>query len=311
MGRAKERFVYLFMPSKFSADLRLLAFVELVKPELTGLTVMTGMVAFLFAGGQPYDLRGVTMVGLAMFLVGASAAAWNQYMERGQDLMMKRTERRPVPSGRIAALEAAFVGSASGIAGMGGLLLWFGVLPALLAGLTLGIYLGVYTPMKRRTDWNTAVGAIPGALPTLIGWSAATGGISLGGWIFFALVFFWQFPHFFSLAWMYRADYARAGYQMLPLHDDIQGTRTNRYNLISTAVLIALTSCLTFAGLSDITFLVVGSLLGVSFLSIAALVRHQQKIADQASAGRIPRKLFFASLLYLPLLLLSALLTRV
>ena len=311
MGRAKERFVYLFMPSKFSADQRLLAFVELVKPELTGLTVMTGMVSFLFAGGRPYDLPGVTMLGVSMFLVGASAAAWNQYMERGHDVLMKRTERRPVPSGRIAAVEAALVGVASGLVGIGGLLLWFGVLPALLAGLTLGIYLGLYTPLKRRTEWNTVVGAIPGALPTLIGWSAATGGITLGGWIFFALLVFWQFPHFFSLAWMYRIDYARAGYQMLPLHDDIQGTRTNRYNLLSVLVLIVLTSCLTFIGFSDRTFLLIGSILGVAFLSVAALVRHQQKIADQASAGRIPRKLFFASLLYLPLLLLSALLTRI
>jgi protoheme IX farnesyltransferase len=172
------------------------------------------------------------------------------------------------------------------------------------------LYLAVYTPLKRITAWNTAIGAVPGALPTLIGWSAAAGSVSLPGWILFAILLVWQFPHFFSLAWMYRADYARAGYRMLPVQDDIRGTRTNRYNLLSILALLVLTSSFAMAGFAGTKFLVVSLLGGVGFFAVAWIVRRQQKSADNATVGRIPRKLFFASLLYLPVILLSALLDR-
>ncbi|MCU0452143.1 MAG: heme o synthase [Bacteroidetes bacterium] len=290
---------------------RLLAFIQLVKPELTGLTVMTGMVAFLFAGGRPFDLQGVLYVGSFMLLVGGSAAAWNQVLERGHDERMKRTERRPLPSGKIRRLEAMIFGSTAGVLGVAGLGWKFGILPASLALATLAIYLAVYTPLKRRTSWNTLVGAIPGALPTLIGWSAAEQAISLPGWIFFLILVLWQFPHFFSLAWMYRADYARAGYRMLPLEDDIQGTRTNLVNLLSIIGLIVATSSLTLTHSTGTIFLALGLTAGLCFLGVAWTVRLQQRTADTASSGRIPRKLFFASLIYLPVVLLGALLDRI
>jgi protoheme IX farnesyltransferase len=289
---------------------RLLAFAELVKPELTGLTVLTGIVAFLFAGGSPYDWPGVVWAGSAMFLVGGCAASWNQVLERSHDEQMRRTERRPIPSGRIGHGEAVLFGSLAGVGGI--VLLWmrFGWLPAVLAVATLVLYLGVYTPLKRRTSWNTVIGAIPGALPTLIGWSAGEGSISAPGWIFFSILVFWQFPHFFALAWMYRPDYLRAGYRMLPLDDDIHGTRTNRYNILSIMTLILITSLLYFGHYAGSFYLAVGLLAGAGFLLVAWAVRAEQQRSDGTGIGRIPRKLFYASLLYLPIVLLSALLDR-
>lgn len=301
----------MFMPLQEPVSSpRLLAFVELVKPELTGLTVLTGMVAYLFAGGSPYDWAGVAWAGSAMLMVGGCAAAWNQVLERVHDEQMKRTERRPIPSGRVRQWEAVIFGA---FAGMGGVvLLWtrFGWLPAVLALATLVLYLGVYTPLKRRTTWNTVVGAIPGALPTLIGWSAAEGSISWPGWIFFGILVLWQFPHFFALAWMYRLDYSRAGYRMIPLIDDLHGTRTNRYNLLSITALLLVTSLLYLGHFAGWFFLAVGLMAGLGFLTVAWIVRTQQLRSDGTGVGRIPRKLFFASLVYLPLVLLSALLDR-
>lgn len=290
---------------------RLLAFIELVKPELTGLTVLTGMVAYLFAGGSPYDWTGVAWAGLGMLMVGFCAAAWNQVLEHSHDEQMKRTERRPIPSGRVRRNEAILFGALSGIGGI--FLLWmrFGWLPASLAITTLVLYLGVYTPLKRRTSWNTVVGAIPGALPTLIGWSAAEGTISWPGWVFFGILVLWQVPHFFALAWMYRLDYLRAGYRMVPVVDDIHGTRTNRYNILSIIALVLVSSLLYTGHYAGWLYLAIGLIAGSSFLTVAWIVRAQQRRSDGTGVGRIPRKLFFASLLYLPLVLLSALFDRV
>jgi protoheme IX farnesyltransferase len=254
---------------------RLLAFVELVKPELTGLTVLTGMVAYLFAGGSPYDWVGVSWAGGAMLLVGGCAAAWNQALEHSHDEQMKRTERRPIPSGRLDKREAILFGAITGVGGV--FLLWirFGWLPAVIAVATLVLYLGIYTPLKRRTSWNTVVGAIPGALPTLIGWSAAEGSVSFPGWLFFGILILWQFPHFFALAWIYRLDYSRAGYRMVPLMDDIHGTRTNFYNILSIIGLILVSSLLYYRGYAGVYYLAIGFLAGSGFLLVAWIVRAE------------------------------------
>lgn len=293
------------------SDLRLLAFVELVKPELTGLVVFTGVLAYLLASHGSDRYLGAMLFGVASFLVGAGAASLNQFMERGFDVLMKRTERRPIPSGRIKPLEALVVGSLASLAGLGMLVFLFGTLPAFLGLVTLATYLGMYTPLKRRSPWNTFVGAFPGALPTLIGWSAAEGGVSTGGWLLFGILFLWQFPHFFSLAWMYRKDYARAGYKMLPVIDDEVGSKTNMVNIISIIGLLAVTSLMALLQISGPIFFASSLVLGVGFLWVAAIVRSSQRALELHPRIGRPQHLFFASLAYLPTVLIIGLLDRV
>lgn len=293
------------------SDHRLLAFVELVKPELTGLVVFTGVLAYLLASHEPDRIQAAALLGVASFLVGAGAASLNQFMERGFDMLMKRTERRPIPSGRIKPGEAIVVGSLASLVGLGMLFLLFGPLPAILGLVTLATYLGMYTPLKRRSPWNTFVGAFPGALPTLIGWSAAEGRISTGGWLLFAILFLWQFPHFFSLAWMYRKDYARAGYKMLPVIDDEAGSKTNMVNILSIIGLLAVTSMMALLQISGLFFFVSSLVLGVGFLWVATNVRSTQRTQDLKHRIGRPQHLFFASLAYLPTVLVVGLLDRV
>ncbi len=293
------------------SDHRVLAFVELVKPELTGLVVFTGVLSFLLASHGPDRYVSALLLGVASFLVGAGAASLNQFMERGFDLLMKRTEHRPIPSGRIKPIEAFIVGSLASLLGLGMLWQLFGYLPAVLGAVTLATYLGMYTPLKRRSPWNTFVGAFPGALPTLIGWTAAEGSISVGGWLLFGVVFFWQFPHFFSLAWMYRKDYARGGYKMLPVVDDEAGSKTNIVNIASVLGLLIITSTMFWLQVSGSVFLVSSLVLGIGFLWVAASVRSSQR--SQSAHPRVgrPQHLFFASLAYLPTVMVIGLLDRV
>jgi protoheme IX farnesyltransferase len=230
-------------------------------------------------------------------------------MERRFDHLMKRTEHRPIPSGRISPPAAAVFGIVTSLVGVWILWHFFGSLPGILGLVTLGIYLGLYTPLKRRSPWNTLIGAFPGALPTLIGWSAAEGRITLGGWMIFTILFLWQFPHFFSLAWMYRKDYARAGYKMLPVIDDEQGTRTNAANILSVIGLLIVTSSMTAVGITGPLFFGSSLVLGMGFLWAVLSVRAVQR--KDTSSGRYPRRLFFASLAYLPLVLVLGLLDKV
>lgn len=292
-------------------DHRILAFAELVKPELTGLSVLTAILAFLFAERGPFRLWDTLLLGGATLLVGGGAAALNQFIERGHDLLMKRTEHRPIPSGRVRPKEALAFGVTASTAGVCVLWTLFGEIPALLSVLTLILYLGFYTPLKRRSAWNTLVGAFPGALPTLIGWTASEGHVSPGGWIIFGILFLWQFPHFFSLAWMYRKDYARAGYRMLPVLDDEQGTLTNRANLLSIIGLLLVTSSMTAVHLTGNLFLLGSLFLGLAFLMVALSVRKAQRFGDPAIGAQKSRHLFFASLTYLPSVLILGLLDRV
>lgn len=298
-------------PSPQLPDHRILAFAELVKPELTGLSVLTAILAFLFAERGPFRFWDTFLLGGATLLVGGGAAALNQFIERGYDLLMKRTERRPIPSGRVRPREALALGVTASTTGV--LVLWalFGDLPAILSVLTLILYLGFYTPLKRRSAWNTLVGAFPGAVPTLIGWTASEGHISPGGWTIFGILFLWQFPHFFSLAWMYRKDYERAGYRMLPVLDDEQGTLTNRANLLSIIGLLVVTSSMTAVHLTGNLFLLGSSLLGLAFLAVALSVQKGQRLGDSDIRAQRPRHLFLASLAYLPSVLILGLLDRV
>jgi heme o synthase len=210
---------------------------ELVKARLTTLVLATTAVGFQMGlvGRNDWNLLLRTLLGTGC--VAAAAAVLNQWMERDADARMLRTQDRPLPSGRIhpgTALVGGLVGAL-----LGSVYLWFAVHPltATLGLLTLLIYLLVYTPLKRITPWNTVVGAIPGALPPLMGWTAARGSLAIEGWSLFALLACWQLPHFLAIAWMFRDDYARGGFAMLPLHDPT-GRRTSTQAVGHTVALI-------------------------------------------------------------------------
>jgi protoheme IX farnesyltransferase len=228
-------------------------------------------------------------------LLAAGAAALNQLLERHHDARMRRTEDRPLPAGRLTPQTVLVLGGVISAAGMIYLAVQVNLLTALLGAATLVSYLFVYTPLKRRTTLNTVIGAIPGALPPLMGWTAATGQMNAGGWALFAILFFWQLPHFFAIAWMYRDDYARAGYMMLSVVDPT-GDRTGRQSVSHTLGLVVMSLFPVVFGVAGGIYAVGAILLGAGFLVLA--IRFSRRLTHGAA-----RALFFASIIYLPLLL--------
>jgi heme o synthase len=227
-------------------------------------------------------------------LVAAGAAVLNQVAERRTDALMRRTRHRPVPDGRIAPADARLFG---GVISAGGLALLAASPPLVAAALavaTIVIYLAVYTPLKRRTPIATIVGAIPGALPPLIGWTASHGSVSAGGLALFAIVFLWQIPHFMAIAWMYRDDYARASFPVLPVIEP-DGRRAGRQAVLYAAALIPASAVPAIVGVSGTPYLLLALALGIALLWLA--VRFAAVRSD-ASA----RLLFFGSITYLPIL---------
>lgn len=274
---------------------RLADFVTLTKPELTFLSVVTAVAGAIVAPAESISIVTVLHVIAGTGLVGAGAGALNQFKEREYDAMMRRTEHRPLPSGRLLPWEALVFGIATSCLGLVDLALFTNVLAAFLAGVTLVTYLFLYTPLKRITPWSTVIGGIPGAIPPVIGWTAVTGEISPGAIILFAILFFWQMPHFFSLAWMYRKDYARAGYRMLTVIDST-GTSTS-FQILVYSTLLLITSLLPgIFGYSGPLYVGVALLLGVGFIGTGI----QLWISRSNEAAR---RVFFSSLIYLPVLL--------
>lgn len=274
---------------------RLTVLSELIKARLTFLVLLTTLVGFYVGqiGSLDFVLLFHTMLGTA--LVASGAAALNQLLEREHDAKMHRTEDRPLPSGRLGAETVLIVGGVC--AGVGMIYLAFAVnlLTSLLGTVTLASYLFVYTPLKRVTSLNTAVGAVPGALPPLMGWVATRGEITIEGCSLFAILFFWQLPHFLAIAWMYREDYARAGFVMLPVIDP-QGQRTGRQAVSHTLGLLPISLCPFIFKLAGSVY-VFGALgLGLAFLWFA--IQFSRHLTVQKA-----RHLFYASILYLPLLL--------
>src|SRR6266496_3441450 len=201
-------------------------YIELTKPRITWLILMSTGIGYFFGLRQGTGwwafLKSVDVVSLFHTILGtgliaSGTAALNQWYEREADRKMKRTARRPLPAGKITAGGALAFGAGLSAAGFAELSLGVNLLSGLIGLFTLVSYLFLYTPMKQRTWWSTTVGAIPGAMPPMIGYAAAAGAITLESWVLFAILFLWQFPHFYSIAWMYREDYARAGIQMLPV----------------------------------------------------------------------------------------------
>ena len=269
---------------------------DLVKARLNFLVLMTTAVGFYLGWrGGPVDLWLMTHALLGTALVAAGAAALNQLWEREEDSRMRRTAGRPLPSGRLQADTVLLLGGALVGLGLIYLALAVNVLTALLGAVTFGSYLFIYTPLKRVTWLNTAVGAVPGALPPLMGWTAARGEMSVEGGSLFAILFFWQIPHFLAIAWLYREEYEKAGFVMLPSVDP-DGVRTGRQAVSHTLGLLTV-SLLPFLFRLTGWFYLAGALvLGAAFVVQAVqFSRHLER--------RRARLLFFASILYLPLLL--------
>jgi len=280
------------------------AYLELTKPGITRLVSLTAAAGFYMASSGGVDLRALihTIVGTA--LVASGASALNQYAERGPDARMRRTASRPIPSGRISPREAlVFAGLLSAL-GVAYLLLLVNAAAALADALTLVVYVWVYTPLKRVTHISTLIGAVPGALPVLAGWVAAGGSLAEPrGWALFWILFLWQIPHFLALAWMFRDDYRRGGFVMLSM-DDPDGRRTAAQSVNYAAALVLVSAAPSLVGLTGNAYLVGAIVLGASLLAFSAIVLRRPTDRDA-------RRLFFASVIYLPLLLVLMVLDKV
>jgi heme o synthase len=229
---------------------KLIAYRALTKPDVSFLVLMTTGAGFYMGVRGPVPWLHMSQVIFATMLIAAGTAALNHYIERETDRHMRRTASRPLPTGQLTPAEALRFGLALSAAGALDLYITAGSLPCLLGILTCLSYLLAYTPLKKRTVWATFIGAIPGAIPPMIGWAAATGKLDAGAWLLFAILFFWQFPHFHAISWMYREDYARAGILMLPVVDK-DGARTFRQIVLYAAGLVAvslLPAVMGFAG---------------------------------------------------------------
>lgn len=273
---------------------RLADLLELAKPEVTLLVVVSALAGFYLATRGPLDwlLLFHTLVGT--MLVSGGTAAFNQYFEREDDARMRRTARRPIPAGRLDPRVGLAFASFLSVGGVAYLLYWVNVPAGFLAFLTWASYLLLYTPLKKRTVWCTAVGAFPGAAPPLIGWVAAGGSLTLEAWTLYAILFLWQFPHFLAIAWMYREDYARAGILMLPVVDPA-GKATGRQVVGYSSALLPVALVPTALGMAGNIYFWGALLLGAAFLVYGV------KLSAQPSNLQAKR-LLHASVLYLPLL---------
>jgi len=215
------------------------AYVALTKPDVSFLVIMTTAAGYYMGARGPVDWLNLVHTVFGTMLIAGGTAALNHYIERESDRNMRRTAGRPLPSGLLQPAEALWFGVVLCILGAVDLFIVGGWLAALLGVITCLSYLLAYTPLKKRTVWATFVGAFPGAIPPMIGWAAATGKLDGGAWLLFLILFFWQFPHFHAIAWMYREDYARAGIRMLSVGDP-DGSRTFRQILIAAAMLVVI-----------------------------------------------------------------------
>jgi protoheme IX farnesyltransferase len=270
-------------------------FVTLTKPRVNLLVLVTTIIGFHLGnagGGVDYALLFNTVVGT--FLVAGGAAAFNQVLERDVDAKMRRTMGRPLPDGRLGAREAAWFAAALSVTGLLQIGLGANWLAAGIAAATLGSYALVYTPLKRVTSLATVIGAVPGALPPMIGWAASRGSLSLEAWVLFAIVFFWQMPHVLAISWMYREDYERGGVRVLPVGDP--DGRSTAFQMVNySAALIPASLLPTIVGLAGRAYFAGAILLGIGMLALA-IGFAQDRTPIRA------RRLFLASLVYLPLL---------
>ena len=276
---------------------------DLFKVRLTFLVLLTTLVGFYigFRGSVDYLLMLHTLLSTA--LVASGASALNQLLEREYDAKMRRTQSRPLPSGKLQPQTVLIVGVVCSVVGLVYLALAVNVTTCVLGACSLISYLFIYTPLKRVTWLNTAIGAIPGALPPLMGWTAARGQLTAEGWALFAILAFWQLPHFLAIAWIYREEYAKAGFQMLPVIDP-QGHRTGRQAVSHTLGLLPVSLCPFLFKLAGPVYLTGALILGLAFLWFAIQFSRHLTVARA-------RQLFYVSILYLPLLLALMVLDKV
>jgi protoheme IX farnesyltransferase len=229
------------------------AYVALTKPDVSFLVLMTTAAGYYMGARGAVDWRHLIQTVFATLSIAAGTATLNHYIERESDRYMRRTASRPLPSGQLQPREALWFGVILTVAGAIALYFTAGFLASALGVLTCLSYLLAYTPLKKRTVWATAVGAFPGAIPPMIGWAAATGTLDPGAWLLFAILFLWQFPHFYAIAWMYREDYARAGILMLPVVDR-EGTRTFRQIILTAVALVGVSLLPAVMGLAGVRY---------------------------------------------------------
>jgi heme o synthase len=291
------------MSEAASAPARFSDYLELTKPRLSMLSVLTALVGY-FAARPAFDPARIAFLVLGTSLAAGGVASLNQWMESDTDARMNRTALRPIPTGKIAGGSAFVLGWIMCIAALMLIFSQVGKLAALFTLLTIASYLGWYTPAKKSSRWSTEIGAVAGAFPPLIGWSAAEGTVSPLGWILFGILFFWQIPHFMAIAWTYRRDYSAVNFPMLPVRDEAGG-KVAGWSFTATLALVALSLLPVALGLDSRGYGAAAGLVGACFLwRAAAFLRPSGR---DASA----RRLFLFSLAYLPLLLSFLVIDRI
>jgi protoheme IX farnesyltransferase len=277
-------------------------YLELTKPRLSLLSMFTVLVGYLATRPAHYGWRlTLTMVGT--LLAAGGVAALNQWMERDTDARMRRTSDRPIPSGKVPDGSAFVLGMLMCIAALFLLFAKVNPLAALFTLLTIFSYLCWYTPAKRWSRWSTEIGALAGAFPPLIGWAAGEGRVTALGWILFGILFFWQIPHFMAVAWMYRRDYSAVNFPMLPVRDE-SGRWVAGWSLVTTVCLVVVSVLPTWLGLASVYYLGAAAACGAWFLWRAILFLRPE------SRDIAARKLFLASIAYLPLVLIALVVDR-
>jgi len=281
--------------SALTQPAKLNAYIALTKPDVSFLVLMTTGAGFYMGARGPMPWLHMLHVIFGTLMIAAGTAALNHYIERESDRSMRRTASRPIPTGQLTPAEARRFGLALAIGGAVDLYFTAGYVAGLLGVFTSISYLLAYTPLKKRTVWATFIGAIPGAIPPMIGWTAATGKLDTGAWLLFAILFVWQFPHFHAISWMYREDYARAGILMLPVVDK-DGSRTFRQIILYSASLVAVSLLPAIMGFAGVLYFF-GALVTCTGLVQVCLWAASAKTNTRA------KWLMHATVLHIPILL--------
>ena len=290
-------------PAEAKRAQRTADFVTLTKPRLNFLVLITTLGGMYIAApdGVALPVLFHALVGTA--LVAGGAAALNQVWERDTDGLMRRTRRRPIPGGRLRAVDGAWFGTLLSATGLIELTWKVNPLASAVAAATLVSYVFVYTPLKTRTSLSTLIGAVPGALPPVIGWAAATGTISIGAIVLFGIVFLWQMPHFLAIAWLYRDDYRQARIPLLPVLEP-DGRRTGQQALLYAAALWPVSLLPAAIGIADVPYSILATVLGAGLIVLSAMFAR-------ARTTPTARRLFLYSIIYLPLLWTALILDRI
>ena len=272
------------------------AYYELTKPGITRLVLITTAAGFYLASRGAIDwlLLLNTIFGTA--LVASGTNALNQWSEREADALMRRTANRPLPSGKLDSRSAFVFAWLIAIVGMIYLAVFVNIATAIVVAISLSSYVFIYTPLKRKTWVSTLIGAVPGALPILAGWTASGRPLTAGAWALFAIMFAWQMPHFYALAWIYRDDYRNAGFQMLTVVDGT-GRRAARHTMMFAAALIPISILPTVFGLTGVVYLIGALILGLGFTALTF------QMFSEGPSEKVARKVFLGSIVYLPVLL--------